>query len=143
FEGHDERDREPGRRGVAQCRKAAPPRALVPRDDPPPEVRRRGHGRFGCERSEGRALRFELRLAHRALRKMAVDRIALPAVEEPEGVEAEVVRRMLRHGASSASVRRSWLIARRARLFTVPSGAPVRVAISDCVWPSDYASTRT
>src|SRR5216684_5970860 len=61
--------------------------------------------------------------------------------ERPETVEDKTPRRTHTEIGLSASSWRRFLSAVRTQVFTVPSGWPMRSAISDCESPSKYASS--
>src|ERR1700689_3315663 len=82
----------------------------------------------------------ELFGARRARGHVRFERSFLFALQNAEGVEVEIFRPswMPVHGDK---VRFKLSTAVRIRVFTVPSGSPVLVAISLCVNPSKYASS--
>ena len=108
-----------------------------------------GGGRRNWRRGEGEKrdapLRFgELTRALAAAGEVRLDGLLLFAFECAEGVEIEIffASWMAVHAVhipdatEVCSVRRKVSSAERRRVFTVPSGSPVRAAISECVSPS-------
>ena len=104
---------------------------------------RRLHGLDALEQGRGRLPELgDLGMRLRAGREVRPDRVRLGRLERPEGVQrsevahgvAVEVERPQGHGSTPglASSRRSAPSPRRMRPFTVPSGTPVRSAIS--VW---------
>src|SRR5271156_4959837 len=102
--------------------------------------RRRDRRRREREQRDTSARFRELFGARCARRHVRFERSFLFALQNAEGVEVEIFRPswMPVHGDK---VRFKLSTAVRIRVFTVPSGSPVLVAISLCVKPSKYASS--
>src|SRR5437762_1224335 len=132
---------------AAQCGQPAWPRTAPGRtaDDRGAKTRRRiaplrfgdGPGRLGERPQLGAAAWTGL--------QVRIDGAALVRIQRAERVRREVVERMVRHGIaiSIRSPARSLAMPRRTRLFTVPSGVPVRSAISRCERPDQNARLNT